>query len=118
MFLKWQISYDEDAQRARIGAHDQWKTNVFGCSLSSQLRTPDEFDCAAEHVTPEGMSEYVFISNDPSYYIQKINEFHKMVFEKIDIHNVNKNQKGFIEFFGKEILPHFGFETFSYKGQT
>src|SRR5690606_3198233 len=108
MILKWQISYDEDEDKARIGAHDQWKTNVFGSSLSSQLRTPEQFELAAEHVSPEEMSKYVFISNDPADYILKINEFYKMGFEKIDIHNVNKNQKGFIEFFSKEILPQFG----------
>ena len=107
MILKWQISYDEDEEKARTGAHGQCRTNVFGSSLSSQLRTPEQFELAAAHVTPDEMSEYVFISNDPAGYIEKINEFHKMGFEKIDVHNVNKNQKGFIQFFGKEILPQF-----------
>lgn len=108
MMLKWQISYDEDEEKAWTGAHSQWRTNVFGSSLSSQLRTPEQFELAAAHVTPDEMSEYVFISNDPDDYIQKIKEFHEMGFEKIDVHNVNKNQKGFIRFFNEEILPEFG----------
>jgi len=105
MTIKWQVSYDQDEVEARKGAHTQWKTNVFGSDLSSQLRTPLQFEMAAAHVTPEEMSEYVFISNDPAKYIQTIKTFYQMGFEKIDIHNVNTKQEAFIDFIGKEVLP-------------
>ena len=105
MMIKWQVSYDRDEEQAKLGAHEQWRTNVFGSDLSSQLRTPLQFEMAAAHVTPDEMSEYVFISNDPEKYLDTINTFRKMGFEKIDIHNVNKNQEGFIDFVGREILP-------------
>lgn len=107
MILKWQVSYDEEKEKALQGAHEQWKTNVFGSALSAQLRTPLHFEQASVHVTPEHMSEYVFISNDPVEYIDQIRKYQQMGFEKIDIHNVNKNQEGFISFFGQHVLPSF-----------
>jgi len=105
MTIKWQVSYDRDQHQAKLGAHEQWRTNVFGSDLSAQLRTPLQFEMAAAHVTPDEMSDYVFISNDPDKYLKTIETFHKMGFEKIDIHNVNKKQEGFIDFIGREILP-------------
>ena len=105
MTIKWQVSYDPDEEQAKLGAHEQWKTNVFGSDLSAQLRTPLQFEMAAAHVTPDEMSEYVFIANDPEKYLNTIQTFHQMGFEKVDIHNVNTGQEGFIEFVGREILP-------------
>jgi len=105
MTLKWQVSYHEDEEKARIGAHEQWKTNVFGSDLSSQLRTPLQFEMAAAHVTPDEMDEFVFVSNDPDKYIQMIQTYQELGFEKIDIHNVNRYQEGFIEFIGRKVLP-------------
>jgi len=107
MTLKWQVSYDNSYEMAQSGAFEQWKTNVFGSDLSSQLRTPTQFELAAAHVDPEEMSEYVFISSDPDEYIAKIKAYRQMGFEKIDVHNVNRNQHKFIEFFGQEVLPVF-----------
>ncbi|MEX2594612.1 MAG: TIGR03885 family FMN-dependent LLM class oxidoreductase [Anditalea sp.] len=107
MVLKWQVSYDQEEEKALQGAYEQWKTNIFESGLSAQLRTPKQFEQASTHIKPEAMSEHVFISNDPAAFISKINEFHQMGFEKIDVHNVNKGQKGFIDFFGKHVLPAF-----------
>lgn len=107
MILKWQVSYNKDKGKAQLGAHEQWKSNVFGSSLSSQLRTPRHFEQASAHVTPEHMAEYVFISNDPVEYIDQIKKYQAMGFEKIDVHNVNRDQKEFIEFFGNHVLPSF-----------
>src|SRR5690606_8449722 len=107
MTLKWQVSYDPDEEKALLGAHEQWKTNVFASDLSSQLRTPYQFEQASTHVKPEEMAEHVFISNNPTAYIDQIKKFNQMGFEKIDVHNVNKNQDEFIDFFGQNILPAF-----------
>jgi len=105
MTIKWQVSYHPDLEQAKTGAHEQWKTNVFGSDLSAQLRTPLQFEMAAAHVSPEEMSEYVFIENNPEKYLDTLGTFNEMGFEKIDIHNVNQAQKGFIDFVGREILP-------------
>jgi uncharacterized protein involved in tolerance to divalent cations len=47
----------------------------------------------------------VIIGSDANTFIEKIKEFEALEFEKIIIHNVNKQQEDYIDFFGKEVLP-------------
>jgi coenzyme F420-dependent glucose-6-phosphate dehydrogenase len=107
MVLKLQVSYDPDREKAQKGAYEQWKTNIFGSHLLAQIRTPEQFEEAAEHVRPEDLHDHVLIGNNAEFFIEKIKAYHKLGFERISIHNVNKEQEPFIDFFSKEVLPAF-----------
>jgi coenzyme F420-dependent glucose-6-phosphate dehydrogenase len=107
MVLKMQVSYDIDREKAQMGAYEQWKTNIFGSDLLAQIRTPKQFEQASEHVRPEDLQDHVFIGNSAEFFIEKIEQYHALGFERISIHNVNKKQDSFIEFFSNEVLPHF-----------
>ncbi|HSJ67234.1 MAG TPA: TIGR03885 family FMN-dependent LLM class oxidoreductase [Anditalea sp.] len=107
MVLKLQVSYDPDKDKAQQMAFEQWKTNIFGSDLLAQIRTPKQFEQAAEHVRPEDLHDHVFIGNSANYFIEKIKEYHALGFDRISIHNVNKEQEAYIDFFSKEVLPSF-----------
>nr|MBI1230311.1 TIGR03885 family FMN-dependent LLM class oxidoreductase [Cytophagales bacterium] len=108
MMLKMQVSYDPDPEVASLGAFDQWKTNVFGSAMSAQLRTPIQFEQAAEHITPGDLTDHVHIGTNAAFFIEKIKAYIAMGFSRISIHNVNRNQKQFLRFFGDEVIPHIG----------
>lgn len=105
--LKVQISYAADEEEALEGAWEQWKNNIFPSKLISEINTADQFDALGESVRKEDIKEHVIVGSQPDIFIQKIEQFRKLGFEKIIIHNVNKDQESFINFFGKEVLPSF-----------
>ncbi|WP_266204600.1 TIGR03885 family FMN-dependent LLM class oxidoreductase [Pontibacter kalidii] len=107
MSLKVQVSYDETDEAARTGAHEQWRTNVFASDLQAELRTPIQFDQAAEFVKPEEMDGAVNISSDPEKHVQWLEKYVEMGFTDLDLHNVNTKQEQFIRVFGEKVLPHF-----------
>jgi coenzyme F420-dependent glucose-6-phosphate dehydrogenase len=105
LFLKMQISYDTSMQKALEGAFSQWKTNIFKSSMLTELRTPEQFEQAAEFLEPDIMKQHVKISDDTGQHAEWINEYAALGFDEIALHNVNTSQEQFIEVFGSEVLP-------------
>ncbi len=104
--LKVQISYNTDLERARKGAWEQWKNNIYPSKLIADIDSPEKFDAMGQNTRKEDLEEHVIIGNNAGVFIKKIKQFEAMGFEKIIIHNVNKQQEGYIDFFGKEVLPN------------
>lgn len=107
MALKVQISYDKSHDQALEGAWEQWKNNIYPSKLIADIDSPEKFDALGNNTRREDLEQHVIIGSKAETFIEKINEFQALGFEKIIIHNVNEQQEDFIEFFGKEILPQF-----------
>ena len=105
LFLKMQVSYDSSQQKALEGAFRQWKTNIFQSNMLTELRTPKQFQQAAEFLNPEILKEHVKISDSTTKHAEWINEYAELGFHEIVVHNVNTNQDQFIEDFGSKVLP-------------
>jgi coenzyme F420-dependent glucose-6-phosphate dehydrogenase len=107
MYLKVQLSYAKTDEQALAGAYDQWKTNIFQGSLLGDLPTTGHFDEVSALVKPQDLHQCVRISSDVGKHIAWLREDVRLGFQKIILHNVNRDQETFIEDFGKEILPLF-----------
>ena len=107
MVLKVQISYSKNYDDALEGAWEQWKNNIYPSKLISEISTPEQFDALGAKVRKEDLEENVIIGDKPEIFIQKIKAFQELGFEKIIIHNVNREQEEFVDFFGREVLPTF-----------
>jgi coenzyme F420-dependent glucose-6-phosphate dehydrogenase len=105
MILKVQLSYDKTQEAAMQGAHEQWKTNIFGSDMLAELRTPKQFDQAGQFVKPEEVQGFVNISHEPEQHIEWLEKYVEMGFHELDLHNVNTNQEQFIEVFGEKVIP-------------
>lgn len=105
MFLKAQISYARTDEEAVQGAWEQWRTNIFDSVLLSNLRSPEQFNVAAQFVRPEDMHGHVRISRDPEKHIEWLRQDVDLGFDHVYLHNVNRGQKRFIEDFGERVLP-------------
>lgn len=105
MFLKVQLSYDETEEAAQLGAFDQWRTNIFSGTVLGELWTVEQFDAVGEFVRPNDLSKFVRISADPDVHIDWLRQDIELGFERIILHNVNRNQEKFINDFGKKVLP-------------
>ena len=105
IFLQAQHSYDPQEERALQGAYDQWHTCIFSSNVATDLRTVEQFEAAGKVIQPEMMYDYVRISADLDKHIEWLQGDAAMGFERVYIHNVNREQEQFIRAFGKHVLP-------------
>jgi alkanesulfonate monooxygenase SsuD/methylene tetrahydromethanopterin reductase-like flavin-dependent oxidoreductase (luciferase family) len=99
------LSWAPDEDSALEIAHDQWRTNVFTPPLCWDLETVEQFDIAAEHVSPEAMHDTVLVSSDPARHIEVLRELAELGFDEIYLHHVGREQERFIDAFGERVLP-------------
>lgn len=105
MFLKVQLSYAATDVAAREGAFDQWRTNIFTSNVLADFSVVGQFDEAAQFVRPEDLDSFVHISSDPGRHADWIMTYQEMGFNRITLHNVNREQEQFINVFGERVLP-------------
>ena len=105
IYLKVQHTYAKDAKQATEGAYHQWRSNIFQGSVLGELPTVAHFDAAAEFVTQEQMADHVRISADLKQHQAWIKEDLDLGFDRVILHNVNREQEQFIEDFGNDVLP-------------
>ena len=75
--------------------------------ISSELKTPEQFDALGAKVQKEEVESGVIIGTKAEDFISRIQSYADLGFDKIIIHNVNLKQEQFIDFFGNEVLPRF-----------
>ncbi len=105
MFLKVQLSYAATDAAAREGAFDQWRTNIFTSNVLADFSVVGQFDEAAQFVRPEDLDPFVHISSDLNRHADWIKTYQEMGFNRITLHNVNREQEQFIQAFGEGVLP-------------
>jgi coenzyme F420-dependent glucose-6-phosphate dehydrogenase len=105
MFLQAKVSYHSDEKTARAGAYDQWRTNIFDSGVLADLEMPADFEQRARSVKPEEMDQHVRISSDLGRQAEWLAQDIELGFERIYIHNVNRDQQQFIEAFGEHVIP-------------
>lgn len=106
--LQVHVSWDPDPDRASALAHDQWRSNVFPPPLCWDLDSPEAFEQASAHVTPEGVTDAVRVSADLGQHTAWLQEYVDLGFEEIYLHHVGKEQRPFLDAFGEHVLPQLG----------
>jgi probable non-F420 flavinoid oxidoreductase len=99
--VAWAPTDDE----ALAGAYDQWRTNVFDPVLMAELETVEQFEAAATHVRPEDVRESVLVSSDAKQHAAWLSETLDCGIDEVFVHQVPREQRGFIDMFGAEVLP-------------
>jgi probable non-F420 flavinoid oxidoreductase len=105
LVLQHHLSYDPDPDRALEIAFDQWHSNVFPPPLAWDLDTPEAFEAASAHVTPEVVAGAVRVSADLGQHAAWIQEYVDLGFEEVYLHHVGTEQRGFLDAFGERVLP-------------
>ncbi|MDB5414525.1 MAG: class F420-dependent oxidoreductase [Rubritepida sp.] len=105
MIAQVTLNWAPTEAEALAGAHEQWRTNALGGDVNWELRTPEEFDIATRFVRPEDMRQSVWISADPGWHAGRLAELAEMGFDEVQLHQVDRNQRAFIETFATRVLP-------------
>jgi probable non-F420 flavinoid oxidoreductase len=105
MFLQVHLSWAAQQAEAVRLAHDQWRSNVFPPPVCWDLEMTDHFDAVSQDVAPERVAQVVNVSSDLAWHTARLQEYAELGFDQIYLHQVGREQRGFIDAFGAEVLP-------------
>ena len=105
LYMQVGLNWAPSEKEALTGAHEQWRYNVLGGEVNWELRSPEDFDTATRFVGPEHMRESVLVSSDLGRHASWLAEYVELGFEELQLHQVGRNQRAFIEAFGRKIIP-------------
>lgn len=105
--LQMQIHWAKTEEQAVMEAWKGWRSTVLDPQDLANMPTPQDFDRATQSVTPDDIGGNLFTARDARSHIDLIREYCALGFQDIYIHNACRDQEGFINFYGTEILPSF-----------
>lgn len=105
LYMQVGLNWAPSEAEALAGAHEQWRYNVLGGEVNWELRSPEDFDRATRFVEPEDMRESVLVSSDLDRHAAWLAEYVELGFEELQLHQVGRNQRAFIEAFGRKVVP-------------
>jgi probable non-F420 flavinoid oxidoreductase len=108
VFLQVALSYAPTEEEAERAAHDQWRHAALPAEQLADLRTPEEFDRAAAHISRDTIARKLRVSSDIHQHVAWLENDIAMGFERIYLHNVaREHQERFIDACAKHVLPAF-----------
>jgi G6PDH family F420-dependent oxidoreductase len=100
LHLSWAPT-DEEALRNAV---TEWPNG--GMKFPKQdIRSPFDFEQMAKLVRPEDFNGRMLISSDLDAHRKEIQKFLDLGVDRVYLHNVGRNQKEWIEAFGRDVLP-------------
>ena len=102
--LRLHLSWAETDELAMANALREWPNGGmrFG---KSDIRSPFEFEQLARMVRPEDFEGRMPVSADPDVHRAYIQSYVDLGFDRIYLHNVGRNQREWLEVFGRDVLP-------------
>jgi G6PDH family F420-dependent oxidoreductase len=99
------VCWGPDREACTKVLHRVWRQSGLPGQLSQDLPTWRHFDQASELVTPEALAEKIPCGPDPEPYLEAFRAYRDVGFDELYVTQVGDDQRGFLEFFGKEIEP-------------
>jgi coenzyme F420-dependent glucose-6-phosphate dehydrogenase len=110
MILQVVISYAPTQEEAEAAARDQWAQAALPSAKLAELASVREFDEATRTVAFEKLSQAVRISSDLDRHASWLRQDFDLGFSEVYLHNVARDQDGFIETFAREVLPQVSYD--------
>ena len=79
-----------------------------GGPLLTELPIPAHFQAAARRLDEDDIAESVVCGPDPERHVKAIREFESAGFDHVCVHQLGPDQKGFLRFYAREVLPRLG----------
>jgi len=102
--LRLHLSWADTDEQAMHNAITEWPNGGmrFG---RSDIRSPFELEQIARSVRPEDFEGRMPVSADPDVHRRYIQGYLDLGFDRIYLHNAGRNQREWLETFGREVLP-------------
>ena len=100
LHLSWAPTDEEALRNAMV----EWPNGGMRFP-KADIRSPFEFEQMAKLVRAEDFEGRMVISSDPDAHRAEIQRFADLGFDRIYLHNVGRNQREWIDVFGRDVLP-------------
>jgi G6PDH family F420-dependent oxidoreductase len=102
------VCWGEDRDECVRTVHRLWPNSALTGELSQVLPSPHHFEQATALVTEQHIEGSLPCGNDPEEHINAIQEFIDAGFDEVFVGQIGPGHDGFLEFYEREVLPHFG----------
>ncbi|MBC7549704.1 MAG: TIGR03557 family F420-dependent LLM class oxidoreductase, partial [Cellulomonas sp.] len=102
--LQLHLSWAATDEEALASAMTEWPNGGMKFP-KADIRSPFDFEQMAKLVRPEDFAGRMVISADPDRHRAEIQRYVDLGFDRIYLHNVGRNQREWIETFGRDVLP-------------
>jgi coenzyme F420-dependent glucose-6-phosphate dehydrogenase len=102
--LQLHLSWAETDEQALANAMTEWPNGGMKFA-KADIRSPHDFAAMAALVRPEDFAGRMVISADPDVHRVEIQRYVDLGFDRVYLHNVGRNQREWIEVFGRDVLP-------------
>jgi G6PDH family F420-dependent oxidoreductase len=102
--LQLHLSWAETDEQALANALTEWPNGGMKFP-KADIRSPHDFEQIARLVRPEDFEGRMVISADPDVHRAAIQRYVDLGFDRVYLHNVGRNQREWIEVFGRDVLP-------------
>ena len=102
--LQLHLSWAPTDEEALANAVTEWPNGGMRFP-KADIRSPFEFEQIARLVRPDDFDGRLNISSDPDAHRAYIQRFADLGFDRIYLHNVGRNQKEWIDVFGRDVIP-------------
>jgi G6PDH family F420-dependent oxidoreductase len=92
---------------ARATAHHWWPTAALRGEVSQELPNPAQFTDLVSIVTEDQVAEAISCGPDPEVHLERIEAYVDAGYDHVYLHQVGPDQRGFLEFARRELLPVF-----------
>ena len=103
--LQLQISWADDEDNARVAAWEQWRNAAAPPACLAELQTPEEFDAVTATVRPDDIHDVIPLITRSEQLLDIIYQCRSCGFEEIYIHSVSRDQRAFLNFMARAVLP-------------
>lgn len=103
--VKVDVCWAPSDDAALKAAHAQWRFNTAPGDAHQEAHQPEDFDRLTRATPAEAMRKHVFISADPQAHVAHLRQWQTVGADTLDIHQVGLDQQGFIELYGRTVLP-------------
>ena len=102
--LRLHLSWAETDELATAQAVKEWPNGALP-GVKSDVRSPFELEQLARMVRPADFEGRMPVAADPDVHRAYIQSYLDLGFDRIYLHNVGRNQREFLEVFGRDVLP-------------
>ena len=99
------LCWGQSEREARRTAHEWWPTAALKGEVTQELPNPAQFTDLVEIVTEEMVAEAISCGPDPEPHLEQIRAYIDAGYDHVYLHQVGPDQRGFLEFAERELLP-------------
>jgi G6PDH family F420-dependent oxidoreductase len=101
------VCWAETKTEARRTAHEWWPTVAIHGNASQELPNPKDFEALATSISIDDVAGAIPCGPDPKPMLDEIQRYADAGYDHVYLHQVGPDQRGFLEFAAKALLPEF-----------